>query len=120
MSVAPSLFDAPAAPVLPSAAGWVTGTLFGDVAVILCVIAVALVGIMLMIGRIGIRDGMRMVIACFVLLGAPAIAAGLRSAANDASGAPAPLASTIEAAPAPAPLPPANYDPYAGASLQRE
>jgi len=87
VAVAPSLFDAPAGPVLSSAAGWVTGTLFGDLAAALCVLAVAFVGLMLMSGRLAVRDGVRVVIGCFVLLGAPLIAAGLRSAAEDAANA---------------------------------
>jgi type IV secretory pathway VirB2 component (pilin) len=104
VSVAPSLFDAPAAPVLPSAAGWVTGTLFGDVAASLCVIAVAIMGILLMTGRLSVRDAARVVIGCFVLLGAPLIAAGLRSAADNARTAPAIEAAAV----VPGPLPTAN------------
>ena len=120
MAVAPSLFDARAEPVLPSAADWVTGTLFGDIAVSLCVIAVAFVGLMLITGRLAVRDGLRVVIGCFVLLGAPVIAAGLRTAAHEAGGSVAPSQPVIEAPPAPAPLPQATYDPYAGASLRRD
>jgi len=114
------LFDAPGSPALGSASDWITGTLFGTLAVSLCVIAVAIVGLMLMSGRLAIRDGVRVAVGCFVLLGAPVIAAGLRSAANEA----APMGITqvvtpVLAAPPP-PLPPSNYDPYAGASLRRD
>jgi type IV secretory pathway VirB2 component (pilin) len=93
-----SLFDARTEPVLPAAAGWVTGTLFGDVAVILCVLAVAFVGLLLIGGRLAVRDAVRVIVACFVLLGAPVIAAGLRSTANDAAGSPPPAAPAIEGA----------------------
>ena len=85
MTFAPSLFDAPAGPVLPSAAQWVTGTLFGDLAVALCVIAVAIMGMLLMIGRLTVRDAARVILACFVLLGAPLIATGLRMTATEAA-----------------------------------
>jgi type IV secretory pathway VirB2 component (pilin) len=95
MTMTPSLFDAPSAPVLPTAAGWLTGTLFGQVAVILRVFAVALMGLLLMTGRLSVRDAARVVLACFVLLGAPLIAAGLRSAADDAGGAPAIEAAAV-------------------------
>jgi type IV secretory pathway VirB2 component (pilin) len=105
VSIVQSLFDAPATPMLPAASEWVTGTLFGDVAASLCVIAIAIVGIMLMIGRLAIREGVRVALACFVLLGAPAIAAGLRSAADDAAGAPALDPTTV-----PAPLSSADQD----------
>lgn len=120
MAVAPSLFDAAAGPVLPAATGWVTGTLFGDVAVGLCVLAVAFVGFLLMTGRVAIREGLRVAIGCFVLLGAPLIASGLRGAADEVAtiGDSQPL--TIVATPLPASHPPANYDPYAGASLRRD
>ncbi len=85
MSVAPSLFDPAASPALPTAAAWLTGTLFGDVAAALCVIAIAVMGILLMIGRLTVRDAARVVLGCFVLLGAPLIAAGLRTTASEAS-----------------------------------
>ena len=95
-------------------------TLFGDVAVSLCVIAVAIVGIMLMLGRLGIRDGVRVVIGCFLLLGAPLIAIGLQSTAGEAAASGPPVAPSIEAPYATPPLPPATYAPDAGASLERD
>ena len=120
MATARSLFDASGAPVLPSAADWVTGTLLGSVAISLCVLAIAFVGLMLMSGRLAIRDGARVVIGCFVLLGAPLVAAGLRGVADEASQAVPGGPVTIEPPPAPAPLPPSAYDPYAGASLRQD
>lgn len=120
MAIAPSLFDAPVTPVLPSATDWISATLFGDVATGLCVLAVAFVGLMLMTGRLAIREALRVALGCFVLLGAPLIAAGLRGVAQDTVAAGAPLEPAIHASPQPAPLPPANYDPYAGASLRRD
>lgn len=118
MAIAPSLFAPPSSAVLPSASDWVTGTLFGGLATGLCVLAVAFVGLMLMTGRLAVRDGLRVAIGCFVLLGAPLIASGLRGAADEAAVSSAPQELTIDAAPTPAELPPANYDPYAGASLR--
>jgi type IV secretory pathway VirB2 component (pilin) len=110
VAVATSLFDAPAGPVLPSAAEWVTGTLFGDVAAGLCVLAVAFVGLMLMSGRLAARDGLRVVIGCFVLLGAPLIAAGLRSTAEEATMARSAGQPAIETYSRPAPVsPPGSY-----------
>ena len=120
MAGGPSLFAANTGPVLPAATEWVTGTLFGDVAIALCVIAVAFVGFMLMSGRLAIREGLRVAIGCFVLLGAPIIATGLRSAANDAAITGSPQELTIDATSSPPPLPAASYDPYAGASLRRD
>ena len=120
MTVARSLFDPPSAAVLPATSEWVTGTLFGGLAVSLCVLAIAFVGLMLMSGRLAIRDGARVVIGCFVLLGAPLVAAGLRGVADEASQAVPGGPVTIEPPPAPAPLPPSAYDPYAGASLRQD
>jgi len=104
MTAAASLFDAPASSPLVAAADWVTGTLLGSVAVSLCVVAIAFVGLRMMTGHIAVRDGLRVVVACFVLLGSSAIAVGLRSAADQAStGAPAPQPPP-QAEPTPLPL----------------
>ena len=84
MALAGSLFDSPTAPVLPAAVDWLTGTLFGTVAVTLCVLAVAFVGLVLMSGRMAIRDALRVALACFVVLGASAIAVGIRTMADQA------------------------------------
>ena len=116
MAIRQSLFDPGANPVLPAATDWVGGALFGDVATSLCVIAVAFVGLMLLTGRLAVREGLRVAIGCFVLLGAPSIAMGLRSAADGTASAVSP---TIVNSAEPAVLPAAPaYDPYAGASLR--
>ena len=120
MSAVPSLLDQPGSSPFSAAADWTTGTLLGSVAVSLCVIAIAFIGLRMMTGHLAMRDGLRVVIACFVLLGAPTIAAGLKGVADELSPSGVVEPVQIQAFPAPSPLPPANYDPYAGASLQRE
>jgi type IV secretion system protein VirB2 len=120
--MSPSLFDAPRSPVLADAMTWLTGTLLGTVATGLCVLAVATVGFMMLTGRLPIREGGRVVLGCFVLLGASSIAIELRSVAD---GAGIVQRQAVEAVPASvtAPrreLPPSNYDPYAGASLRND
>ncbi len=122
MAAGSSLFDAGADPVMSVATDWLTSTLLGSGAISLCVIAVAFVGLMLMAGRLAIRDGMRVVLGCFVLLGAPLIVAGLRGVADEAAASfAAPQSPPINVnAPPPEPLQPSNYDPYAGASLRRD
>lgn len=93
--------------------------MLGSVATSLCVVAVGLVGIAMMNGRVAIGDGIRVAMGCFLLFGAPVIAAGLLSAAEDVSAVRTQAPLTAEAVPAtPALPPPANYDPYAGASLR--
>ena len=104
LTVAPSLFAPPAAPVLPAAAQWLSSALLGSVAVSLCVLAVAFVGFALMSGRLAVREGVRVALGCFVVLGAPAIALGLESV-TDGTVAPAP-AQVEQPAPAPTFAPP--------------
>lgn len=120
MAVAGSLFDAPHSSTLGAASEWLTGTLLGDAAIGLSVIAVAFVGLMLMAGRLAIRDGLRVAMGCFVLLGAPVIAAGLRDAALGTVPTGSVVEPPIAATPPPPPLPASTYDPYAGASLRRD
>lgn len=120
MAIASSLFEAPPNAVLPTASAWVADTLLGGLATGLCVLAVAFVGLMLMTGRLAIRDSLRVAVGCFVLLGAPPIASGLRGIADQATGPTSPAEVLMGTSPASAPLPPANYDPYAGASLRRD
>src|SRR5688500_3801139 len=114
MATRSSLFDAPPSAVLPAASDWVTGTLFGTVATALCVIAVAFIGLRLMMGHMAIRDGLRIVIGCFVLLGAPFIALGVLSVAGQPT-APVEVAVVTPVLPE-VPTPP--YDPYLGASVR--
>lgn len=118
VSVRPSLFDPPAVSPVNGATDWITGTVFGSVAVTLCVIAVAVLGMMILTGRLPVRRALEVVIGCFVLLGAPLIAGALVSIAQGSAGALPP--PTPPAPPARAELPPADYDPYAGASLRRD
>jgi type IV secretory pathway VirB2 component (pilin) len=117
----PSLFDAPQGSALSAATDWLAGLLAGPAAAALCVVAVAIVGITMLSGRLAIRDGARVILGCFILLGAPLLAAEFRGFADDAAG----VAAAAEPSPAAQPLgrvgrelPPADYDPYAGASLR--
>lgn len=114
-----SLFDASETFVLVDAVAWLTRTMLGSVGIGLCVIAVAIVGMMMLSGRLAVREGARVIIGCFVLLGAPSIAAGFQAFADHPD-----LRSADLGAPAPPPtlprrnLPVSTYDPYAGASLR--
>ena len=72
-------------------------------------------------GRIDMRRGVLVLLGCFVLFGAPVIAAGIRSALSiDDALADADetyVSSPVTAAPLPLPSPAAPYDPYAGAAV---
>ena len=64
-----------------NALSWVQGTLLGNVATTAAVIAVAVVGLMMLTGRMNWRFGATVIVGCFVLFGATAIVSGIRVAA---------------------------------------
>lgn len=67
--------------VLVGAVRWLEGTLLGTVATVVAVIAVAVVGFMMLTGRINWRYGATVIIGCFILFGAASIVAGIKSTA---------------------------------------
>lgn len=62
-----------------SALMWLQGTLLGNVATAVAVIAVAMVGFMMLTGRLNWRMGATVIVGCFVLFGASAIVSGIQS-----------------------------------------
>ena len=64
-----------------AALGWLQGTLLGNVATAVAVIAVAMVGFMMLTGRINWRFGATVIVGCFVLFGSAAIVTGIQSTA---------------------------------------
>jgi type IV secretion system protein VirB2 len=67
-----------------AAINWIEGTLLGNVATTVAVIAVAVVGFMMLTGRMNWRHGATVIIGCFVLFGAASIVAGIQSMARGA------------------------------------
>ena len=67
--------------VIVGAVHWLQGTLLGTVATVAAVIAVAVVGFMMMSGRINWRYGATVILGCFILFGAASIVAGIQSTA---------------------------------------
>jgi len=65
-------------PIL-AALQWIEGTLMGNVATTAAVIAVAVVGLMMLTGRIDWRRGLVVVLGAFIVFGAAAIVEGMRS-----------------------------------------
>ena len=65
-----------------AALGWLQGTLLGNVATAVAVMAVAAVGFMMLTGRMNWRFGATVIIGCFILFGAGAIVTGIQSAAG--------------------------------------
>lgn len=66
---------------LVSAVAWMQDTLLGTVATTVAVIAVAMIGFMMLTGRMNWRHGAVVILGCFILFGAASIVGGIRSAA---------------------------------------
>lgn len=122
MRVQGSLFDAPMTTPVETASRWVLGTLSGSLATALAVVAVALLGILMLRGRLPVRDGGMVAVGCFLLFGASTLAAALMVSGQRASLASAggPIAAAPYAPDLPPPPPPADYDPYEGASIRQD
>ena len=67
-----------------AALGWLQGTLLGNVATAVAVMAVAAVGFMMLTGRMNWRFGATVIIGVFILFGAASIVAGIQGAAAGA------------------------------------
>lgn len=65
-----------------AALGWLQGTLLGNVATAIAVMAVAAVGFMMLTGRMNWRFGATVIIGLFILFGASTIVAGIQGAAG--------------------------------------
>jgi hypothetical protein len=90
--------------------------MLGTVGTAVAVLATAAVGLLMLSGRLPIRRGMTVVVGCFVLFSAEAIANALVTGADPIR----PSDQVISAAApsyAPARQQAAPYDPYAGASV---
>lgn len=68
-------------PIL-GAVDWLQGTLLGNVATAVAIIAVAAVGFLMLTGRINWKYGATVVLGLFILFGAASIVGGIRSAAG--------------------------------------
>ncbi|GMM92475.1 TrbC/VirB2 family protein [Qipengyuania sp. MTN3-11] len=63
-----------------AALGWLQGTLLGNVATAVAVMAVAAIGFMMLTGRLNWRFGATVIIGVFILFGAASIVAGIQGA----------------------------------------
>mgnify|MGYP003579440632 FL=1 len=101
---------------LADATLWIQGTLLGTLATAVAVIAVAWIGFGMLSGRINLQRGAIVILGCFIVFGAPVIAAGLLKAGAAGSGESVAIASPPLRPPPPTPTS-TPYDPYAGASV---
>ena len=67
---------------ITGAVDWLQGTLLGNVATAVAVIAVASVGFMMLTGRVNWKYGATVVLGLFILFGAASIVGGIRSVAG--------------------------------------
>lgn len=114
-----SLTDPPTVNPLAAAVQWLEGLALGSIATSVALIAVAAIGMMMLSGRVPIRRGASVLLGCFILFGAQAIAKGIQTAATYATEAEVPtkaLSQPTSPSAYPAPRSP-NYDPYAGAAV---
>jgi type IV secretion system protein VirB2 len=68
------------------AARWIQGTLLGTLATVIAVIAVGVVGLLMLTGRVNWRYGAIVILGCFILFGAASIVAGIQSTAALSTG----------------------------------
>jgi len=62
---------------IASAAHWIEAVLLGPVALTIAILAVAAYGFLILSGHVDWRRGVRIVIGCFILFGAPLVATGI-------------------------------------------
>jgi type IV secretion system protein VirB2 len=86
LSSGPAFAQAQADPAgsspLIAALTWVQGTLLGTVATSAAVIAIAIVGFLMLSGRMEWRRGVIVIVGAFIIFGAVSIVAGIRSLAG--------------------------------------
>ncbi len=99
---------------LPAAALWVQGVLLGTVGTSVAALGIAYLGFAMLAGRVDWRQGLRVVLGCFILFGAPAIVSELTALVRGSEVAATSNAASADFAPPPS-LP--HADPYAGASV---
>ena len=120
MNYAGSLYTPSATDPIARSIGWIESTATGSLASIVAVIAVAIVGMMMLSGRLEVRRGITVVAGCFLVFGAQIIVSGIFGETNRVRVGPTVRSmlqpSALIDAPQRTPQP---YDPYAGASVQR-
>lgn len=101
--------------VLSAAVYWIANLLTGTLATSIAVITIAMLGFAMMSGRLAVRAGLRSVLGCFVLFGASPLAEALAQMVRSSDGPISAQPASVSAPPSP--LPPPEFDPYAGASV---
>jgi type IV secretory pathway VirB2 component (pilin) len=113
MSSTPNVFEA--------AARWIEATLLGDVATAIAVIAMAVLGLAFMSGKLPTRRAIHVIVGCFIIFGASTIAGGIVAVVGETDPSPEgqlpPALPPVYAAPVARPISSSPFDPYAGAAV---
>lgn len=81
-AMAQDLGDPAGSGPIVGAVQWLQGTLLGTVATVVAIIAIAVVGFMMLTGRMNWRYGATVILGCFILFGAASIVGGIQSTAQ--------------------------------------
>lgn len=98
---------------------WIERLMLGTAATGVAILAIAILGLLTLQGRLDWRRGSRVILGCFLIFGAPVIAAGLLGRIDNPPVRPSPTAEADIDAPPPPPPRNQPFDPYAGAAVQR-
>ena len=104
---------------LPAAVDWVEQLLLGSVGTAVAVLAIAILGCVMLWGRIRMGDALRTVLGCFLLFGAPVVGRSLLGMAQGTETTTISPAISAQAGPtvrlrAPLPVGTNPFDPYQG------
>lgn len=98
---------------LSTALTWLEQLLLGQMATMIAILAIGFASFAMLQGRLEVRTSLRIILGCFILFGAPAIAQGLVAMAGTPSGG---VTFLAPAADYHGNVVPPAFDPYAGAS----
>lgn len=118
ISTQSSLFEPSAASPMATSVSWINSVLFSEIALGICVLAVAFLGVLMLTGRLPLRGGVRVLLGCFVVLGAPVIASSLITVGLGSSSYESLVTLLAAERSARETMPPSDYNPYARASLR--
>lgn len=102
---------------LLGAGAWLDSLLDGQLPIVVCSIAMAVLGLAMFGGRLNIRRGAKLILGCFLVLGASTIATGLTQQSDNSIVEAEILVSPSVAPDLPQKKSQQTNDPYAGASL---
>lgn len=110
----------PGGQTLYDATSWIAGLLFGSIATMTAILAIAWLGGRMLSGNVDLRRGTTTILGGFLLFGAVTIANGLRGLAGSATPnlpPPDPLQAFAPSAISDTGISSPAFDPYAGASV---